>query len=59
MAERLGNRAGNQKVAGSITQPCKMVLCVQQHHCCFANDARPSPYLPLGNVPVITVSRSG
>ena len=50
MAERLGNRATNQKVAGSIPNHAKL-------HCVPGQGT--SPYFPLGNVPVLTVSRSG
>ena len=50
VAKRLGNRASNQKVAGSI--PSKAIYVVS-----FGQGT--SPYLPRGNVPVLTVSRSG
>ena len=51
MAEWLGNRAINQKVAGSIRGHAKW-RCVPGQGT--------SPYLPRGgNVPVLTVSRSG
>ena len=50
VAERLGNRATNQKVASSI--PCHAKL-----RCVLGQGT--SPYLPRGNVPVLTVSRSG
>ena len=50
MAERLGNRASNQKVAGSILS-CAKLRCVLEQGT--------SPYLPRGIVPVLTVSRSG
>ena len=46
MAEWLGNRAINQKVAGLI--PCRVK---------FGQGT--SPYLPQGNVPLPTVSHSG
>ena len=50
MAERLGNRAINQKVASSIPGCEKIVLCpYARHFTLFAS----------GNVPVLTVSRSG
>ena len=32
VAELLGYRAGNQKVAGSLSQPCLMVLCPWARH---------------------------
>ena len=38
VAERLGNRASNLKVAGSIPWPCKKIVSVGQGT---------SPYLPL------------
>ena len=47
MAERLGSRAINQTVDGSIPGRAKCVL-----------GQSTSPYLPQGNVPVCTVSRS-
>ena len=47
MAERLGNRASNLKVAGSIPGRAKL--------CCVLGQGT-SPYLPQGNVPVLTVS---
>ena len=50
MAERLGNRAIYQKVAGSIPGRAKL-------RCVFGQGN--SPYLPRGIVPVLTVSRSG
>ena len=50
MAERLVNRAINQKVAGSISSSAKL-RCV--------HGQGTSPYLPRGNVPELTVSRSG
>ena len=50
MAERLGNRAINQKLAGSIPGRDKL--------CCVLGRGT-SPYLPRGNVPVVTVSHSG
>ena len=50
MAEWLGNRAINQKVAGSI--PGRLNC-----HCVIGQGT--SPYLPWGNVPVLTVRRSG
>ena len=50
VAERLGNQASNQKVAGSIPG-CGKLYCVLGQGI--------SPYLPRGNVPVLTVSRSG
>ena len=50
VAERLGNRAINQKVASSIPG------CVKG--CCVIGQGT-SPYLPRGNVHVLTVSRSG
>ena len=48
MGEWLGNQATNQKVAGLICSRAKL-LCVPGQGT--------SPYLPLGNVPVLTVSR--
>ena len=50
MAERLGIRTINQKVVGLIPG-CARWRCVLGHGT--------SPYLPRGNVPVLTVSRSG
>ena len=50
MAERLGNRDTNQKVAGLIPGSAKL-SCVPGQGTL--------PYLPRGNVPVLTVSRSG
>ena len=50
MAEWLGNRAVNQKLAGSI--PGRAIL-----HCVLGQGT--SPYLPRGNVPVLTVNCSG
>ena len=50
LAEQLENRASNQKVAGSIPRPCKMTLCPWARHFTL---------LATGNVPVLTVSRSG
>ena len=49
MAEWLGNRATNQKVAGLI--PGCEILCVLGQGTLF--------YLPRRNVPVLIVSRSG
>ena len=46
MAERLGNRAINQKVAGSIPGRANMTLCPWARH------------LPRGNVPVLTYYNS-
>ena len=51
VAERLGNRASNQKVAGSIPERAKndvMSLGKALHPTCLGE-----------NVPVLTVSRSG
>ena len=48
MAEWLGNWAINHKVACSIPGRAK---------CVFGQGT--SPYLPCGNVPVLTVSHSG
>ena len=50
MAERLGNRASNQRVAGSIPGRAKW-------RCVLGQGTLPN--LPQGNVPVLTVSRSG
>ena len=50
VAERLGNRATNLKVACSIPGRAKWRCVLGQGT---------SPYLPRGNVPVLTVSRSG
>ena len=50
VAERLGNRASNQKVASLIPGRAKL-------HCDLGQGT--SPYLPRGDVPVLTVSRSG
>ena len=50
VAERLGNLAGKQKVAG-LTPGCAKLCCVLGQGT--------SPYLPRGNVPAIIVSRSG
>ena len=50
MAEQLGSRAINQKVVGSIPGRAKWRCVLGQGT---------SPYLPWGNVPVLTVSRSG
>ena len=50
VAERLGNRASNLKVAGSIPGRADHVVSRWQGT---------SPYLPRGNVPGLTVSRSG
>ena len=50
MAEWLGSRAINQNVAGSIPGRAKL-SCVPGQGT--------SPYFPRGNVPVVTVSRSG
>ena len=50
MAEQLGDRAINHKVAGSIP-------AVRKDGCVLGQGI--SPYLPWGNVPVLTVSRSG
>ena len=49
MAERLGNRAINQKIAGSI--PGQMTLCPRARHFTLLASG--------GNVPVLTLSRSG
>jgi len=51
MAERLGNRATNQKVVGSIPGRAKMTLCPWARHFTLLASG--------GNVPVLTVSRSG
>ena len=50
MAERLGNRAINQKVSGSIPGRAHDIVSLGKalHPTCFG-----------GNVPVLTVSRSG
>ena len=48
MAERLGNRASNLKVASSIPGRAKLSLGKALHPTCLG-----------GNVPVLTVSRSG
>ena len=50
MVERLGNRAINQKVAGSVL-PCHMTLCP------WGKALHPTSF--GGNVPVLTLSRSG
>ena len=50
VAERLGDLASNQKVAGSIPGCAKI--------CCVLGKGT-SPYFPRGNVSVLTVSRSG
>ena len=50
MAEQLGNRATNQKVAGLIPG------CAKQR---FGLGQGTLPYLPLRNVLVLTISRSG
>ena len=47
MAERLGSWAINQKVVGSIPGRAKL-------HCVLGQGI--SPYLPRGNVSVLTVS---
>ena len=49
VAERLGNRATNQKVAGLIPGPNYVVSLGKALH----------PTCLGGNVPVLTVSRSG
>ena len=50
VAERLGNRASNQRVVGPIPGRAKLRCVLGQGT---------SPYLPRGNVPVLSVSRSG
>ena len=50
VAERLGIRASIQKVAGLIPSRAKLRFVLGQGT---------SPYLPRGNVPVLTVRRSG
>ena len=50
VAEQLGSHASNQKVASSIPGRVKL-------HCVLGQGT--SPYFPQGNVPVLTVSRSG
>ena len=50
VAERLGNQASYLKVAGLIPGSEKL--------CCVLGQGA-SPYLPRGNVPVLTLSRSG
>ena len=49
VAEWLGNRASNLTVASSIPGHVKLRVLGKGT----------SPYLPRGNVPVLTVSRSG
>ena len=49
MAERLGSRAINQKVVGSIPGRAKMTLCPRNFTLLASG----------GNVPVLTVRRSG
>ena len=49
MAERLGNRVINQKVAGSATEQNDVVSLGKALH----------PTFLRGNVPVLIVSRSG
>ena len=51
MAERLGNRAIIQKVAGLIPGRAKMMLCPWARHFTLLASG--------GNVPVLTVSPSG
>ena len=50
MAERLRNWADNQKVASSIPR-------LEKLRCVLGQGT--SPYFPRGNVPVLTVGRSG